>query len=181
MAKTLEAHDKLIREIFEGSYLKAIWYVGEDANDLIASTGSAVLTPGRGAEPEYLGYVIQSSSFVNRVTANSIDIAYPAIAETVLGRFPVAMPPTLTEQQAIVAHIQSESAPLDTAIEQALAEITLIREYRDRLIFDAVTGQVDLRGWQPGLDDVVSGGDLAALGDDEAGCTDKKDADGEEN
>lgn len=48
------------------------------------------------------------------------------------------------------------------------SEITLIREYRDRLIADAVTGQVDLRGWQPGPDDAVSDDHLAALGDDEA-------------
>lgn len=149
------------------TYLKAIWYVNEDANDLIASTGFAVLTPGSNTEPEYLGYIIQSSAFVDRVTANSIGIAYPAIAETVLGRFPVAMPSTLIEQQAIVSHIKSESAPLDTAIEQAVYEITLIREYRDRLIADVVTGQIDVRGWQPGPDDAVNDEDLAALGDDE--------------
>jgi len=162
------------------TYLKAIWYVNEDADDLIASTGFAVLTPGKGVDPEYLGFVIQSSAFVNRVTANSIGIAYPAIAESVLGRFPVAMPPTVTEQRAIVTHIQSEGAPLDTAIEQALAEIKLIREYRDRLIADAVTGQVDLRGWRPGPDDVVSDDVLAALGDDDAGSTDEENADGDE-
>lgn len=46
-------------------------------------------------------------------------------------------------------------------------EITLIREYRDRLIADVVTGQIDVRGWQPGPDDVVNDEDLAALGDDE--------------
>ena len=56
----------------------------------------------------------------------------------------------------------------------------LIREYRDRLIADAVTGQVDLRGWQPGPDDAVSDDDLAALGDDDAEPT-EEDADGEEN
>lgn len=161
------------------TYLKAIWYVNEDADDLIASTGFAVLTPGKGVEPEYLGYVIQSGALMNRITANSIGIAYPAIAETVLGRFPVVMPPTVIEQQAIVTHIKSESAPLDTAIEQALAEIKLIREYRDRLIADAVTGQVDLRGWQPGPDDVISDDVLVALGDDEAEPT-EEDADGDE-
>jgi len=59
-------------------------------------------------------------------------------------------------------------------------EIALIREYRDRLIADAVTGQVDLRGWRPGPDDAVSDDDLAALGDDEAAPT-EEDADGEEN
>lgn len=157
------------------TYLRAIWYVDEDADDLIASTGFAVLTPGKGVEPEYLGYVIQSSSFVNRVTANSIGIAYPAIAETVLGRFLVALPSTVDEQQSIVEHIKSESAPLDDAIARAEEEIKLIREYRDRLIADVVTGQIDVRGWQPGPDDVASEEDLAALGGEE------ENAEGEED
>jgi type I restriction enzyme, S subunit len=42
------------------TYLKAIWYVAEDVHDLIASTGFAVLSPGKDVEPEYLSYVIQS-------------------------------------------------------------------------------------------------------------------------
>lgn len=158
------------------TYLKAIWYVSEDADDLIASTGFAVLTPGSGVEPEYLGYIIQSSPFVNRVSANSIGIAYPAIAETVLGRFPVALPPTVDEQQAIVAHIKTESAPLDDAIARTEEDIKLIREYRDRLIADVVTGQVDVRSWVPGPDDVVADEDLAVLGGDE-----ELDTDGEED
>ncbi|WP_227874042.1 restriction endonuclease subunit S [Cupriavidus metallidurans] len=162
------------------TYLKAVWYVNEEAEDLIASTGFAVLTPGRDVEPEYLGYVIQSSGFVNRVTANSIGIAYPAIAETVLGRFPVVMPSTLEEQQAILAHVKAESAPLDQAIEQALIEIKLIREYRDRQIADVVTGQVDVRGWVPGPDDVVAEEDLGALGDDEEIDTDGEEDDGDD-
>ncbi|OHX36946.1 restriction endonuclease subunit S [Methylomonas sp. LWB] len=162
------------------TYLKAIWYVNEEANDLIASTGFAVLTPGSGVEPEYLSYVIQSTPFVNRVTANSIGIAYPAIAETVLGRFPVALPSTLAEQQTIVAHIKAEGEPLDRAIEQAMAEIKLMREYRDRLIADVVTGQIDVRNWLPGLDDVVAEEDLAALGGDEDIEPNGEDEDGEE-
>ncbi|WMR35089.1 restriction endonuclease subunit S [Metapseudomonas otitidis] len=162
------------------TYLKAIWYVGEDADDLIASTGFAVLTPGSGVEPEYLGYVIQSSPFVNRVTANSIGIAYPAIAETALGRFPVALPPTVDEQQAIAARIKTESAPLDDAIARTEEEIKLIREYRDRLITDVVTGQVDVRGWQPSPEDVVDDATLAALGDEQEDVTEEEDGDGED-
>lgn len=162
------------------TYLKAIWYIGEDADDLIASTGFAVLTPCKSVEPEYLGYVIQSSAFVNRVAANSIGIAYPAIAETVLGRFPVALPPTVDEQQAIVAYIKTESKPLDDAIARAEDEIKLLREYRDRLIADVVTGQVDVRDWQPGPDDVVDD-TMAVLGDDPDDMTQEDDRDGEES
>ena len=166
------------------TYLKAIWYVSEDADDLIASTGFAVLTPGSGVEPEYLGYVIQSNPFVNRVTANSIGIAYPAIAETVLGRFPVALPPTVDEQQAIVARIKTESAPLDDTITRTEEEIKLILEYRDRLIADVVTGQVDVRGWQPGPEDMVDDALLSALGDENEEVTEEvteeEDGDGED-
>ena len=55
-------------------------------------------------------------------------------------------------------------------------EIVLIREYRDRQIYDVVTGQVDVRGWIPVPDDVVAEDDLAVLGGDE-----ELDADGEED
>jgi type I restriction enzyme S subunit len=43
-------------------------------------------------------------------------------------------------------------------------EIALIREYRDRQIADVVTGQVDVRGWTPGHDDVVTDEDIVVLG-----------------
>lgn len=46
-------------------------------------------------------------------------------------------------------------------------EIALIREYRDRLIADVVTGQIDVRGWRPGPDDVASDEELAVLGGEE--------------
>ena len=45
--------------------------------------------------------------------------------------------------------IAAQCQPLDDAITRTAEEIKLIREYRDRLIADVVTGQVDVRGWQP--------------------------------
>lgn len=126
------------------TYLKAVWYVDEDVNDLVASTGFAVLSPGEEVEPRYLWYVIQSSNFVNRVTANSVGIAYPAIAEMVLGRFPIVVPP-LPEQSAIVRFLDQETAKLDRAINCTQREIDLLREYRTRLITDVVTGKIDVR------------------------------------
>ena len=93
----------------------------------------------------------------------------------------IPLPPTIAEQQAICRWISTECLPLDEAIASAEDEIKLIREYRDRLIFDAVTGQVNLRGWRPGPDDdVANDDDLAALGDDDAGSSDEEDADGDE-
>lgn len=59
-------------------------------------------------------------------------------------------------------------------------EITLIREYRDRLIADVVTGQVDVRNWTAGPDDMVSDEELAALGEDEETDTEGDNDDGDD-
>ena len=131
------------------TYLRAVYFVAGEINDLVASTGFAVLTPRPGVDPEFLGITLQSDPFINRVTANSIGIAYPAIAETRLGNFHVALPPTLEEQRAIVAWVRRETAVLTKEITRSEREIDLIREYRTRLIADVVTGKVDVRGLAP--------------------------------
>lgn len=149
------------------TYLRSVWFVAEEVTDLVASTGFAVLTPRSEVYPAYLGYVVEGDDFINRVVANSVGIAYPAIAETVLGRFHVAIPPNLAEQADLVDWIEKTSKPLSDGIAQAENEIRLMQEYRDRLISDVVTGQVDVRGWVHGPDDVLDE-EAMMIGDDEA-------------
>jgi type I restriction enzyme S subunit len=137
------------------TYLKAVYFVADEAKDLIASTGFAVLTPEPLVLPEFLNFVMQSHGFVERVTAHSIGIAYPAIPETRLGAFAVAIPPTKEEQMRLIKHINTETRSIDEAIQRAQREIDLIREYRTRLIADVVTGKLDVRNTElPTLDEV---------------------------
>lgn len=89
--------------------------------------------------------------------------------------------PPVDEQKSICKWITDECKPLDETIQRADEEIKLIREYRDRLIADTVTGQVDVRGWVSGPDDVVSDEDLAALGDDSKPDINGEDDDGDDN
>lgn len=127
------------------TYLKAVYFIEDDWPDLIASTGFAVLRPVESVEPRLLGYVLQSSTFIERVIRASIGVAYPAISEGRLGTLHVAFPPELVEQKVILDHIAAETAAFDKAIEKAQDEITLIREYRERLIADVVTGKLNVR------------------------------------
>ncbi|QJD31303.1 restriction endonuclease subunit S [Methylococcus geothermalis] len=87
--------------------------------------------------------------------------------------------PDYEEQERIANQLDSETAEVNDAIARTEDEIKLIREYRDRLIADVVTGQVDVRGWQPGPDDVVSDEELAALSDEGSEGDDENDAEGE--
>jgi type I restriction enzyme S subunit len=89
--------------------------------------------------------------------------------------------PSEEEQNNIVEHIRALCLELDAGIFIEKHGIELIREYRDRLIADVVTGQVDVRGWQPGPDDVVDDAALAALGDNPDDVPQEEDGDGEES
>ena len=56
----------------------------------------------------------------------------------------VALPP-IEEQQAIVDYINSKTAKIDGLIADLSAQIEKLKEYKQRLIADAVTGQIDVR------------------------------------
>ena len=142
--RIIQAGDTIISTV--RTYLRAVYFVACKADDLIASTGFAVLTPKQGIMPEYLGIALQSDPFIDRVATHSIGIAYPAITETRLGAFHVPVPPSVDEQAAIVACIRRETEAFEKGIQYAQREIDLIREYRTRLIADVVTGKVDVRG-----------------------------------
>ena len=127
------------------TYLKAVWFAGDTANnDLVCSTGFAVLTPQQSAFPKFVSYLTQANSFTDRVTASSLGVAYPAIPETRLSSFHIVVPP-VPEQTAIVEHLDKTTAANDAAITRALRRIELLREYRTRLIADVVTGKLDVR------------------------------------
>lgn len=117
-------------------------------------------------------------------TAQQFHVLATGVTRFALGKHDVknaviALPP-VEEQKAICRWITDECKPLDDAIARTEEEIKLIREYRDRQIADVVTGQVDVRGWQPGPEDVVDDATLATLGDDQEDVTEEEDGDGED-
>jgi type I restriction enzyme S subunit len=59
--------------------------------------------------------------------------------------------PPLTEQLGIVAHIDRETAKLDTLAAKYRRELELLAEYRASLISHAVTGKIDVRGLVPSV------------------------------
>lgn len=126
------------------TYLKAVWFAEDVNDDLICSTGFAVLTPRQETAPKFVSYLAQSNAFTDRVTAESVGIAYPAIAESRLSSFHVCVPP-LPEQVAIVKYLDKATADVDAAIARARRHVELLREYRTRLIADVVTGKLDVR------------------------------------
>jgi type I restriction enzyme S subunit len=70
--------------------------------------------------------------------------AQPNLNTQIIGGWPVPLP-TTDEQEAIVQHIRQETVLLADTIDRARREISILREYRTRLIADVVTGKLDVR------------------------------------
>ncbi|MBZ0071172.1 MAG: restriction endonuclease subunit S [Gammaproteobacteria bacterium] len=115
---------------------------------------------------EYLFRAIGSARIAEQFHVLATGVTRFALSKHDVKNAIIPLPPT-DEQKAICQWITGECRPLEEAISRAEEEIKLIREYRDRLIADVVTGQVDVRGWMPGPEDVVTDEVLTALGDEE--------------
>ncbi len=137
------------------------------------------MIPRHGLTSEYLKALIDGNQsnllrawIKTGATVESVEHMY--LANTV-----VPVPPE-HEQHAICDHLNGELRGIFEAISREERAIILMHEYRDRLIADVVTGQIDVRNWLPGPDDVIAEEDLAALGGDEDIEPDGEDKDGEE-
>lgn len=129
--------------------------------------------------PRYLEQLLRSKRVIDLINSSTAGAKMPRADWTFIGNVRLAVPPVV-EQRNILTVIGQETKDFDEGIQRANDEIKLIREYRDRLIADVVTGQVDVRGWVPGPDDVVADEDLAALGEDEEPNTDGEMDDGDD-
>ncbi len=62
--------------------------------------------------------------------------------------FVVALPP-YKEQKLIARALDDQTKGFDRLISQAAVGVSLLSERRSALISAAVTGKIDVRGWQP--------------------------------
>jgi len=134
-----------------------------------------ILKPRRG-NIEYFAHVIELVNYRPWVTG----AAQPKLTRDRLMRVGIPAPP-VQEQNEIVSAIRTQTSSLTDGIEKAKGEITLIREYRARLIADVVTGKVDVRylAPPPGTEDAEEMSEELELLDDEAGELDEETLAGE--
>jgi type I restriction enzyme S subunit len=124
------------------TYLKAIAYIEDPPENLVVSTGFAVLRPGEDVDERFLGYLIRSKQFLDSAVSHSEGIGYPSISTKKLGRLPVWLP-SLPEQKTIAAYLDRETERIDALIEKKEQLIDLLEEKRNSLISRVVTKGLD--------------------------------------
>lgn len=124
------------------TYLKAIAPIEAPEDNLVVSTGFAVIRPRAGIMPHYLAYQLQTQGFVDAVVANSVGVSYPAINASQLVTLP-ALIPSVNEQCAIATFLDRETTRIDSLIAKKQQLIELLVEKRTVLIGQAVTKGLD--------------------------------------
>ena len=127
------------------TYLRAIAQVAAPAEDLVFSTGFAVLSPRPSVEPRYLRWALQSNVFLDEVVARSVGINYPSINVDDLMDIRVAAP-TQDKQVEIANRFDRLSGAVRGVAESTEGELAVLAERRQALITAAVTGQIEITG-----------------------------------
>ena len=120
------------------TYLRAIARITNPEDNLIVSTGFAVVRPSPQVHHSFLGYLLTAGFFVDEVISRSVGVSYPAINASDLMRIAVPVP-NYNEQQAIATFLDTETAKIDGLMAEQRALVALLKEKRQAVISHAVT------------------------------------------
>ena len=119
------------------TYLRAIAPIKNPPENLIVSTGFAVVRP-RNVEPAFLAFALRESVFVESVVARSVGVSYPACNASEVGGIAIPLPDP-AEQRAIAAFLDRETGRIDTLIAKKRELVERLKEKRTALISHTVT------------------------------------------
>ena len=128
------------------TYLQAITQIREPSDNLVVSTGFAVVRPRRDLfDARYCRFALREPAFLAEVEKRSVGVSYPAINATDLADVPVFIHP-LGTQRAIADHLDRETARLDALVAAKERLLEVLAEKRRAVVTRAVT-----RGLDPGV------------------------------
>ena len=97
----------------------------------------------------YFKYYVNDSTYflehlLNTSNSTTIEVIYGVTLKSI--KFPV---PPISEQNEIVLYLDKKVGELDKIISLERTQIEKLKEYRQSIISEAVTGKIDVRDWQP--------------------------------
>ena len=142
-----------------GATVGKAFLVGEESGGACYAGYLIRARPHRGRLlPGFLFAFTQSSEFRRWRDLTLIVATIENIGADKYAGLPIPTPP-VSEQQRILRFIDLAGGDLDRAAKRATSAISLLREYRTRLIADVVTGKVDVRDAAATLHDPLAAED----------------------
>ena len=141
----LEYNDVLITGLGDYRLLGKSGLFKGKANSYVAGAGVYVIRVDQElVDPEFLSIYIRTPTCKNYFSTHNLAAHYPPrISLTDLKNLPVPLIP-LPDQKQIAATVKSRIFKINSCINLVQSQIKLMEEYRKSLIFEAVTGKLDI-------------------------------------
>ncbi|MBI6558226.1 restriction endonuclease subunit S [Pseudomonas syringae] len=108
----------------------------------------AAISPSAELDDEYLFCLLASELFKAYVEPDLTGVSVPHISPEQIMSFQISVP-EIGEQRRISSFIRNQLDQMAALFKQASESVELLQERRSALISAAVTGKIDVRGWQP--------------------------------
>ena len=113
--------------------------------DCLCSADMYPLRARKRLDNRFIFWLFLSEQFSGWSVLESDRVAMPKINRDTLNELRMPVPP-LTEQAAIAAYLEAETANLDALVGKVETAVERLQEYRAALITAAVSGKIDVRG-----------------------------------
>ncbi len=98
--------------------------------------------------PRFIQHLLDGEMILTEARLRTQGIGVPDLGLGEIGRFPIALPP-VSEQKQIARYLDDQAGKFRALTAEAKRATNLLQEHRSALISAAVTGKIDVRGWQP--------------------------------
>jgi type I restriction enzyme S subunit len=132
----------------DGSTLGTVNLVRKLPKPATVNSSIAVITPKINLNSEFLLYIFKSSYIENTIQLLKGGMGVPHLFQGDINKIYIPIPP-IEDQIAIAKFLKSNTENLEKLITLSKEQIRLLNERRSALISAAVTGQIDVRNYQP--------------------------------
>jgi len=117
-------------------------FLVKDRNDFVALSSLGIIRPNlKKVNPYLLRYLLTSPNCVSQMFSKIQGSALTRLTIGLIKNLEISIPIDLKEQDIIVKDIDEDFKMINLAISKAQKEISSIKEYREALITDLVTGK----------------------------------------
>lgn len=112
--------------------------------EVVVLSSLAIITPGDKYFSNFLRFFLESSINVEQMYSYIAGAALKRLTIQTLNKL-VSIVPPINEQTEIAEYLEEKIFDIDESIKEISKQIERIKEYRSSLIYEAVTGKIDVR------------------------------------